>query len=42
MTEGVRYMFECIVRFPCPVCGDLSVHGAAAHYCCLVDAAQVF
>jgi hypothetical protein len=25
MTEGVRYMFECIVRFPCPVCRDLSV-----------------
>ena len=25
MTESVRYMFECIVRFPCPVCGDMSV-----------------
>jgi hypothetical protein len=25
MKEGVRHIFECIVRFPCPVCGDVSV-----------------
>ena len=25
MKEGVRYVFECTVRFPCPVCRDVSV-----------------
>ena len=25
MAEDVRYMFECIVRFQCPVCRDVSV-----------------